>query len=225
MPESTPYVRFKAPSSLCTTGLQAQILTGVFLQLLRAHFASADDIEEPRLRNLTWVPVAGDPITPDVARTTLSIEPVYRWDPRQLQSAPAIVVKRNAMTPKNRVGIGGNEMFDLGGISKDKLPEVGREYYLPFTGSHTIFCMATEGGVAELLSTEVAREYYQFSRVLVDEFGFEFFELGNIDAVGRLEDHFEAFVVPVTFSYGFYDHWIVSKLEPRFKGVSITAES
>lgn len=224
MPDSTPYVRFRAPSSLCTTGLQAQILTGVFLQLLRSHFASAESIEEPRLQNLIWVPVANDPVTPDVAKTTISIEPVYRWDPRQLQSAPAIVLKRNATTPKNRVGIGGNEVFSLGGIPADKLPEVGREYYLPLTGSHTIFCMAQEGGIAELLSTEVARELYQFGRVIVDEFGFEFFELGEIGAVSRVEDHFESFAVPVTFQYGYYDHWVVSKLEPRFKGVSITAK-
>jgi len=223
MPDTT-YVRFQPPSSLCTTGLQAQILTGVFLQLLRAHFASADRIEEPRLKESIWIPKAGDNVTPDPARTKISIEPVYRWDPRQMQSMPQLVIKRNAMQPRNRVGIGMNEMFKLGGIPEKDLPEAGREYYLPFTGSHTVFCIGVDGGIAELLSTEVSREMYQFGRVITEEFGFEFFELAEIGGIARLEDHFESFVVPVTFQYGFYDHWTVTKLEPRFKGVSLTAQ-
>lgn len=221
MAEQTTYVRFKPASSLCTTGLQAQILTGVFLQLLRSHFSSAERIEEPRLRNCLWVPKVDDPVTVDPQRSTILIEPVYRWAPNQLQARPAIVVRRNEMQPRNRIGIAMNEVRTLGGLNPGSLPEAGREYYLPFTGSHTLFCAAEDGGMAELLSTEVARELYQFARPIVEEFRFEFLELTHIGAVMKLEESAEHLVVPVTFQYGFNDQWVVTQLEPRFSGVSL----
>jgi hypothetical protein len=219
--QETTYVRFRPPSSLCTTGLQAHILTGVFLQLLRSHFSSADYIEEPRLRGCLWVPKLDDPVTPDPQSSRILIEPVYRWDPRQLQARPAVIVRRNDLQPRNRIGIAMNEEMNLGALDPDGLPEAGREYYLPFQGSHSLFCVAKDGGAAELLSTEVARELYQFARPIVKEFGFEFLELAHIGAVSRLEESFEHFAVPVTVRYGFYDSWKVTKQAPRLAGVSL----
>lgn len=219
--QETEYVRFRPPSSLCSTGLQAHILTGVFLQLLRSHFSRADHIEEPRLRGCLWVPKEDDPVTPDPERSTILIEPVYRWDPRQLQARPAVVVRRNDLQPRNRLGIGLNEEQQLRGLDPGGLPEAGREYYLPFQGSHSLFCVAKDGGAAELLSTEVARELYQFAQPITKEFGFEFLELAHIGSVARLEESFEHFAVPVTIRYGFYDHWKVTKLAPRFAGASL----
>lgn len=221
--QETAYVRFRPPSSLCTTGLQAHILTGVFLQLLRTHFSDADHIEEPRLRSCLWVSKTDDPVTPDPQRSMILIEPVYRWDPRQLQARPAVIVRRNDLQPRNRIGIGMNEQMQVMGMDPRGLPEGGREYYLPFQGSHSLFCVANDGGVAELLSTEVARELYQFARPIVEEFGFEFLELAHIGQVTRLEESFEHFAVPVTVNYGFYDQWKVTKLAPRFAGVSLNA--
>lgn len=221
--QDSTYVRFRPSSSLCTTGLQAHILTGVFLQLLRSHFSRADTIEEPRLRQCIWVPKDADPVTPDPQRSRILIEPVYRWDPRQTQARPAVIVRRNDLQPRNRLGIGMNEQFGVGGLDPNGLPEAGREFYLPFQGSHSLFCVAKDGGAAELLSTEVARELYQFARPITQEFGFEFLELAHIGAVSRLEESFEHFAVPVTVNYGFYDHWTVTQLEPRFSGVSLNA--
>ena len=220
--QDTTYVRFRTPSSLCSTGLQAHLLTGVFLQLLRSHFSSADHIEESRLRQCLWIPKADDPVTADPSRSRILIEPVYRWDPRQAQSRPAIIVKRNDLQPRNRIGIGMNEEISLGGLDPSSLPEAGREYYLPFQGSHTLFCIAKDGGSVELLSTEVARELYQFARPITEEFGFENLELAHIGAVARLEESGEHFAVPVTIRYGFYDHWTVTKLAPRLAGVSLS---
>jgi hypothetical protein len=221
---SAAYIRFRPPSSLCTTGLQAHILTGVFLQLVRNHFSIAENIEEPRLRNCLWVPLVNDPLLPDPERSRILIEPVYRWDPSLLQSRPAIIVRRGALT-QNRVGIAMNEQMSLGGLDQASLPLAGREYYLPFQGSHVLFCIAGDGGVAELLSTEIARELYQFARPITEEFGFEIFELGEIGEVQRLEEHNEQFVVPVAFTYRFYDQWVVSQQEPRFSGVKLDTQT
>lgn len=221
--QDTTYIRFRPASSLCTTGLQAHILTGVFLQLLRTHFSKAETVEEPRLRNCLWVPKVDDPVTPDPAASRILIEPVYRWDPRQVQARPALIVRRDDLQPRNRIAIGMNERMAMGGVAQEDMPAAGREYYLPFEGSHTLFCLAMDGGVAELLSTEAARELYQFAKPIALEFGFEFLELAHIGAVARLEESFEHFVVPVTVRYGFYDHWQVVKQAPRFSGVSWNA--
>lgn len=221
--QETTYVRFRPPSSLCTTGLQAHILTGVFLQLLRSHFSSADYIEEPRLRGCLWIPKIDDPVTADPSRSKILIEPVYRWDVRTIQTRPGVIVRRNDLQPRNRVGLAMNEEMQLRGLEPDGLPEAGREYYLPFQGSHSLFCVSKDGGAAELLSTEVARELYQFARPITKEFGFEFLELAHVGAVARLEESFEHFAVPVTVRYGFYDHWRVTKQTPRFAGVSLNS--
>jgi hypothetical protein len=221
---SAAYIRFRPPSSLCTTGLQAHILTGVFLQLVRNHFSVAENIEEPRLRNCLWVPQVSDPLLPDQERSKILIEPVYRWDPTLLQARPAVIVRRGALTPQ-KVGIAMNEQLALGALDPAGLPIAGREYYQPMTGSHVLFCIASDGGVAELLSTEVARELYQFARPIAVEFGFSAFELGEIGEVQRLEEHNEQFVVPVTFKYGFYDQWVVAQQEPRFSGVALDSQA
>lgn len=216
-----PQVNYRDPSSLSTTGLHGHIITGIFLQLLRGHFSTPNSIKETRLRNCVWVPKTDDPVVADVTKTGIMIEPVYKWDPRQVQLRPAVIIKRNDLDPRNRLGIGGNEQQELGGIMPDNLPEAGRTYLLPFRGSHTMFCIAQDGGAAELIATEVAGFLYQFARTFVEEFDFDSFELAGIGAVSKLEECEEHFAVPVSFSYEFCDQWRVAMQAPRFKGVSI----
>ena len=219
---SQPDSRIHEPSSLCSTGLQSQILTGVFLQLCRTHFADAENIEEPRLRDYLWVGTEPDYILPDPARSKIMIEPVYRWDTRLIQQRPGIIIKRNTLTP-NKKAIR-NEMQMINGPTREDMPENSREFYLPISGSHTLFCVATDGGAAELLSTEIARAIYQVAELLISEFGFNTFDLGQIGSVARLEQSKEHFAVPVVFVYSYADYWKLTKQEPRFKGVSLEVE-
>jgi hypothetical protein len=217
-----PDSRIPDHSSVCTTGLQSQILTGIFLQLARNHFSDRDNIEEPRLRENLWVGQAPDYILPDVNKSKILIEPVHRWDTRLIQQRPAIMIKRNATQPQ-KIAIK-NELQMINGPMLEDLPENSRKFYLPLRSSHTLFCVSTDGGAAELLSTEIARAIYQVGELLISEFGFNTFDLGQIGAVARLEQSKEHFAVPVVFVYSFADYWKLTKQEPRFKGVSLGVE-
>lgn len=223
MSAQDPDVRINDPSSLCTTGLQSQILTGIFLQLIRSHFSDPENIEEPRLHEYRWCGVDDSFVRSDTRRSTILIEPVYRWDTRLIQQRPGVMIKRNTQTP-NPTAIQ-NKMFEVGAPQPEDMPELAQEFYLPFSGSHTLFCICTDGAAAELLSTEVSRSVYQVNTLLIREFGFNRFELSQIGALARLEESTEHFVVPVVFQYAYADRWKLVDQEPRFKGVSIEVES
>jgi len=205
------------PSSLCTTGLQPHIITGIFLQLLREHFADPERIVSPYLKSCVWVAKDGDKVTPDTENTKILIDPVYRWNLKSTQMRPGIVIKRNQLTPKP-MGIGQSAAFGLG---EDDYPEAGTHYSLLQVGSHTVFCIATDGGAVEVLSTEVSRYLYQFAPVLMQEFGFNTFDVVQIGEVSVLEESSEHFVVPIVLQYSYIDRWLLAKQEPRLKRVSI----
>lgn len=205
-------------SSLSVTGLRPHIVTGIFLQLLREHFADPARIEDPLLKSLVWVPKDNDKVTPDPTRTKILIDPVYRWNLQDEMRRPAIIVKRNQYTTQT-VGIGMTQRF---GLSEERdFPEAGAKYTLYFLGSHTLFCLGTDGGVAEVLSTEVARYLYQFAPVIRREFCFKTLEVAQIGEVSVVEESSENFVVPVVLRYAYEDDWTLAKQEPRLKGVSI----
>jgi hypothetical protein len=202
-------------SSLAVTGLQPQIITGIFLQVLREHFISADRIENEYLKGCVWVAKDDDPVTPDPERTKILIDPIYRWNRTLTQKRPGIIVKRGAQQPQ-RVGIGMNRTFGLGA---EDLPEAGSKYSLFYQGSHSMLCVATDGGVAEILSTEVARHLTQFAPVIRKEFRFKEFELVQLGEIGVLEEEKENYVVPVVIKYSYENNWRLTKQEPRLKSV------
>ncbi len=223
MSAGLPDSRVTEPSSLCTTGLQAHIISGIFLQLLRDHFSDAENIEEPRLQEYRWVGIPPQNILSDQERSTILIEPVYRWDTRLIQQRPAVLVKRNSLQPQPAAIQ--NKMMMLGAPQPEDMPELAEDFYLPFVGSHTLFCIGTDGGSVELLATEVARSIYQVSTLLIHEFGFNKFELNQIGALTKLEEAAEHFAIPVVFQYAYGDMWQLVKQSPRFKGVSLSVES
>ena len=204
-------------SSISETGLRPHIITGIFLQLIREHFINADRIDSPYLKTLLWVHKEGDPVTPDPARSKILIDPVYRWNLKETQRRPAVLVKRNEMQPQN-IGLAHSRTFGLG--DRD-FPEAGSKHSLFFVGSHTFFCVATDGGAVETLSTEVARHLYQFAPIITREFCFLTLEIAQIGEVTVLEESSEHFTVPIVMRYSYEDKWLLTKQEPRFKGVSV----
>ena len=218
-----PEQRFEKPSSLCTTRLTPQILTGIILQWLRAHFAKAESIEEERLKTALWVGRPPDFVVEDVG-SQIQIESVYRWDPRLLQHRPALIVKRSPYE-RMKIGIGGDRVYEPMGPGPDNLPQMGARFFVPINGGHTIFCLNHDGAAAELLSSEVFAALLQFEVVVRAEFNFMDFRVMKLGEIARFEEAYEHFAVPITLTYAYSMEWIVAPQEPRLQTVSIQAKA
>jgi len=193
-------------SSFCELMASPQIMTGVFRDILQRHFAAEAQIEEPDLRNLIWH--SGE-------QTNILIEVAYRWDPALTQKRPAVIIKRNAY--KNiRLGIGDSLQFPYVDATGD------RHFSTGWLGSHTLFCLGNSGAKAELLSSEVQRELTCFAEIIRKTLSLLRFQVLEIGAVSVLEEAQENFVVPVTVSYAYCQHWRIRPQVPRLNNISMS---
>ncbi len=203
-------------SSLCTTGLDPYLITGLLLQELREHFLHGVRIEHSRLQGLRWVPSVADPNTSDVERTTILLEPVYTWDPRHTQARPAVLVRRDAVKLENNRWMGNNmaqPQFGAGDGSETHI--------MPITGGHTLLCIATAAGIVETLAMEVARLFYRSGLVFTRKFPFNSFMVTQVSEVQRIEESDEHFAVAVQLQYAYTDQWTIVQQNPLMKGVNL----
>lgn len=214
---SAPTSYLDGISSLSVTGLQLNIITGIFLQVLREHFISPDRIENEYLKGCIWLHKEDDPVTTDPARSKILIDPVYRWNRTSTQKRPAILVKRGGQQ-STRVGITMNRTFGLG---ESDYPEAGSKHSVFLHGTHSILCIATDGGIVEILGSEVSRHFIQFAPVIKKEFKFKEFEFAQIGEVGVLEEDKENYVVPIVIKYAYDNNWKLAKQEPRLKSFEL----
>jgi len=205
---TSPYNVDQEISSLCSTGLKPNLLTGVILKLLTRHFSTAKGIQEPQLKDYIWSN------TP--AASKILIVPVWRWLVRTSQLRPAIVIKRNALRPRT-IALGDGQAL-VPGLSEDKIPmnqEVTSQ--IAVAGSHTIFAIAELATQAELLSTEIFLRLIQYQQAIQEEFMFNRFRVAEVGPLARLDEHSESFVVPITVAYAYVDAWQIWSTAPFLK--------
>lgn len=220
----------QAASSICTTQHPANVLTGIFLQILRHHFSDparlqyngenefADPdhtIPKQELEGYVWLP--------DKTQTRIQIQSVWEVNTEDIQRRPGIYVKRNQLQPR-KLSIGHG--FSTGAV-KDKegnlLRVEGHLYSILVLGSHTIFCVGQAGAEAELLGQEVFELMLQFGPHLRDELKFQSFETVECGEVSMLEEAKTHFAVPIVVGYAFARTWRIEKVAPWLKNVVIDA--
>lgn len=195
-------------SSLCSTGLRPHTLTGIVLKLLTRHFSSAKGIQEPRLAHYIW--------NNDARATKILIAPVWRWLTPGAQMRPAILVKRNALRPR-QMALGDGQTL-ISEFGSDRLPasqEVTSQ--IAMAGSHTIFAIAGAAAEAELLGNEISMRLIQYQQAIQRDFDFNRFRVAEIGALSRLDEDNETFVVPVTVAYTYVDAWSIWSSSPYLK--------
>lgn len=207
-------------SSLCTTGLNGNILTGIFVRLAREHFARPLDLEyngsveqKEELEGYIW--------SEDISQTRILIDAVWKFNSQDIQRRPAILVKRNAWKPQRLVIADGMTVGparrDDGAIDRVR----GQIQTKAVLGSHTLFCVGGTGAEAELLGAEVFRHLHEFSQVIREDVHLHRFsveELGEVSLVEEFDDHF---VVPVVAAYAFLSAWRVDIQAPWLKTIAI----
>ncbi len=219
MAEGTPYNLDQDISALCTTGLRPNILTGVMLRLLTRHFSVERGIQDPQLKSYIW--------SSNPRNTKILIVPVWHWLTVASQLRPAIVVKRNALRPR-QLGIADGQALTAGELREDteRVPSNQEATsQIAVAGSHTIFALSEKSGEIELLSTEVWTRLIQYQQAIQKEFGFSRFRVAEIGPLAKLEEAPETFVVPITVAYAYIEAWSVWSTAPFLKRIVFQANS
>lgn len=189
------------PSSICSTGPNLFVLNGALLTLIRRHFADPAGIVDPDLRNYVWTDGDG-------CESNIMIEPIYKWDATKIQQRPGVVVKRGQWKTQ-RLGIGDRHLGPPKQVGYTEF-----EHVILMQGTHTFFCLGNSGLEAEKVGQEVAFELLGFSEIIRQQFQLARFQLLGIDAVHRIEECQDHFVVPVNVGYGIQFNWEVLRQAP-----------
>ena len=193
-------------SALCHTGLTPPLLlTGILVSAVRDQFSQADNIVSAELKPLIW--------TASPETTRLNIEPVTKWDPRNLELRPAIYVKRNG-TQVERISIGDK----LHGRS---LIDRNQGYAVILVSSYTFFCVARAGGEAEALGTEVLLRMVEFGPAIRSDVGLKRFVIVELGGVKKLEEAKDHWVVPVVVACSYEHQWTLDPRGPKLKTVAL----
>jgi len=203
MPENRLYHE----SNLCSMGPRPQIMTGIFLLILREHFISADNIVHAVFRDRLYKTGT------DADETGILIEDATVWTPTRTGNRPAVVVKRNAWQSTKRGTFG-----SINGVD----PEGNSRYTKIIRGSHTMFCVAKEGGEAEVLAAEVSQLFTHFGPVFRNTFKLLAFDLTEVGALSYVKEATDRYVVPITVGYGYDDTWIVRQWAPVLRNITMS---
>lgn len=215
--DTTPQAFDQTPSALCSTGFTPQIMTGVFVQLMRQHFADRQNIADPILRaqergtpgNFIWTP-------DNSSHMGLEIESVTLFDPKRTEKRPAVFVRRNGWQPR-KIGIN-NQVLGRPLISGQRM------FTQLMLGSHTIFCLAGKAGEAELLGYEVASELFMSGPILREALYLTQFAVAEIGGIGKIKEASDNYAVPITVSYAFENTWQMHQHVPLLKAIESHAE-
>jgi len=188
------------PSSICTTGPMTYIINGALLSLVRYQFSVVENIVQPQLHKYLW--------KNDEKDTGIVIEPVYKWNPRNIQQRPAVILKRGPWK-FHRMSIGDRQH---GGVQETGYTEFSQQVLV--IGSHIFFCVGRTGLEAEEIGLEVAMNMMGFSELIRQQLSLARFQLdstGNVHRIIECQDHF---AVPVTVTYGMQLNWEVVRQAP-----------
>lgn len=211
----TPFDVDVAPSSLETTGLRLNVLTGLFLDLLATHFSSAAHIRDPLLQGYIW--------NADSTLSKILIVPSWKWQTADQQRRPGIVVRRDALQFSG-IGLADGAAI-IGDRSETRIPSIADEtLHVLASGSHTLFALSAQPGQVERLADEIALRILHFQQALRKEFGFHTFRVAGIGALADIEEASEYFAVPVTVSYSLDEAWSVPTEAPFLKRIVVTTQ-
>jgi hypothetical protein len=213
-PTNNPEDRIPKVSALCSYGMRPHVTTGLLRQLLIGHFADAENIAEPVLRQKFEETGAWVKDENGINNSGILIESITRWLPNEADNRPAILIKRNGWTWQ-KTGIGDKAGFDLtSGASK---------YHGLWQGSHTLYCLAVNGLEAELLAVEVIKFLQHFGPWIREQMGFMRFFVSEVGGVAEVQEVVEGYAVPITVAYVAEEAWELQPAVPRLKRITLKA--
>jgi hypothetical protein len=199
-----PELRIEHFSSPCSFGLTPILMTGFLIQWLGEHFSRRQNIEHPELRDILWRANT---------RNGILIASITDWDPNAVENRPAVIIKRNAWQSE-RLAI------------DDRMTPTGDGYEhhcMLMRGSHTVFCLAGEGGEVEVLGAEVFRELLEFGPLIRRTLDLKRFSVPELGPVHELQEATENYAVPITVAYVSGLTWSIEQDAPKLKRFVLSA--
>ena len=212
--DSAPENRVDKVSALCSYGMRPHVMTGLLRQLLMGHFADPNNIEEPRIRRHVQTLGAWQPSDNGINAGGILIESITRWAPNTADKRPAVLIKRTGWKwQRQGIGdtIGGNDY--TGNVM----------YAGMWDGSHTLYCLAPNGGEAEFLATEIVKFLIGFSPLIRDQMDLHRFFVSDVGGAGEIQEVLKGYAVPVTVGYAAQETWALQPYAPRLKRIVFKA--
>jgi len=188
------------PTSFQNRAPNLYTLNGAFLTIVRRHFSEPENLEVPELRHYVW--------NKDDKESRILIEPVYRWNPTNVQQRPAVIVKRGPWK-FTQLGLG-NRLH--GTPEQDGYAE--ERQVVAVIGSHTFFCIGTTGLEADEIAMEVVNVLLGFSQVIREQFCLGKFLVSDIAPVSKVDECQDHFGVPVNVEYMMQWNWKLLRQSP-----------
>lgn len=211
-------------SSLCTTRHPGNVLTGAYVRLLREHFARVENLEynmvnefRSELEQFIW--------NPELDKTGIQIDAVWKYNAQDLQRRPGLYVKRNNFQYQ-QVAINQGMTVNATRGKNGTVENVPGDYKtVAVIGSHTIFCVGGSGAEAELLGAEVGNHFQGFGPILRSDLKLHKFMVTQVEEVSLLDEAVEHFVVPVVLGYAAFYAWRLNTVAPWLKTLAIDVKA
>ena len=175
-------------------------LNGALLTVIRRHFAVGRNLEVPELRHYVW--------DKNDKLSKILIEPVYRWNPTNIQQRPAVIVKRGPWKFQ-QLGLG-NRLHNA--PEDDGYAE--ERHTVAVAGTHTFFCIGTTGLEAEEIAQEVVNCLLCFSQVIREQLCLGRFFLSDVPPVSKVDECQDHYGVPVNVEYMMQWSWRLLRQAP-----------
>lgn len=188
----------------CPRGLDMTNIEKILFQFLASHFADADRIINPLLKDLIFT---ADPQTSKiriVLNTTFDLPTAMRL--------PAIIIKRG----EQKFGRIGLDDRSEGIYAPDIVPFVRR-----VEGSHTILAVSSVAGQVESLALEITDAFTCVSPVMRSQLPFSDFEVVGVGELQQSDELGTRPVVGVQLSYKYTYGWTMRQTAPVATSVAI----
>ncbi len=175
---------------ICGRPLYPVDFTAIFQRLLIEYFSSSENILDPNLKSLVYLP--GD-------NTNIIIEAAGRWNPNAGDHRPAILISRGEwkVSPPS-LGLG---------LIQGSLPD---KYLREYVGTHNIMCIGKTPAAADLLAGEVLHFLVQVMPEIRQQLPVTRIEVQGLSKLQPLEEGRTHFAVTIPIVYQFEVRWSVS---------------
>jgi len=214
LPEPTwgePTKSYGEQSALCITRPAPHVVTGLILQLLRAHFSDPDNIVDPKLKGFIWT---DDDTTGHTINSKVKIEPSYKFDAATVEQRPSILVRRGEFISNEFALTNGSAAY-----MSDNGNYEGKVKQVKLTGQHSIEVCGHSAMEADRLSEEVFFRMLEYKSVIEQDLKFSHFEVKVLKGLQKIEEGNEHWKASIDIRWAFIYSWRVVALAPILKKV------